>query len=239
MSIFNKVRDIFTSKPLFVDNTVNINKTKELEQEQTNLDDAFNDVKKNTSTISNATKKPFFSDVITYEAPEKDATKKAELSKPKGEKDTALTAGQFGPEITEFQIKDRPVKIQVDEMDELGGVLFGEANNDIEEMRIIANIVINRANESNKTILQELTKRTKNGGFEFNAYAGNQYNKYRAGDFDFVSQTKADKVQQVMKEIQDGTLVDNTDGAIYFSHDTSGNIGTTTDLYENIRHANK
>ena len=141
------------------------------------------------------------------------------------------------PEPVVYKIKDRPVEVLDDELKDLGGVIFGEANDDINEMRMIANVVINRANQSFKPIFQELSKKSKRGGFEFNAYAGEQYNKYMSDAFDFVSKAKADKIKQVLEEIKNGTLTDNTAGAIFFSHDAKGRIKTTKDLFENINHA--
>lgn len=140
-------------------------------------------------------------------------------------------------EAKEYQIKDRPVKIIEKELPELGGVIFGEATTSIDDMRKIANVIINRANASNKTILQELTKKTKNGGFEMNAYAGKQYNKYRSNDFDFVSKQKAKSVDTVLEEIRSGKLVDGTNNDTYFSYSPEGVLGTFDNVIDNIKHA--
>lgn len=142
-----------------------------------------------------------------------------------------------GMEIPKYKIKDRPVEVLDDELKDLGGVIFGEANNNIDEMRKIANVVINRSNQSYKPIFNELSKKSKNGGFEFNAYSGDQYNKYMTNNLDFVSRRKAELVNQILKEIKNGTLVDDTNGAVYFSHGKDGKLRTFKNLFENIQHA--
>ena len=140
-------------------------------------------------------------------------------------------------EAREYQIKDRPVKVIEKELPEIGGVIFGEATASIDDMRKIANVVINRANASNKTILQELTKKTKNGGFELNAYGGKQYNKYRSNDFDFVSKNKAKSVDTVLEEIRSGKLIDTTNNDTYFSYSPDGILVTFDNVIDNIKHA--
>ena len=142
-----------------------------------------------------------------------------------------------GVEIPKYKIKDRPVEVLDDELKDLGGVIFGEAGNNIDEMRKIANVVINRSNQSFKPIFNELSKKSRRGGFEFNAYSGNQYNKYMTGNLDFLSKKKAALVNQVLEEIKNGILVDNTNGAIYFSHGTDGKLRAFKNLFENIKHS--
>ena len=136
-----------------------------------------------------------------------------------------------------YKIKDRPVEVAEDELKDFGAVVFGEATTSIDDMRKISNVIINRANASSRPVFAELSKKSRNGGFEFNAYTGKQYNKFMSDDFDFVSRKKAENVNKVLEEIKNGTLADDTDGAIYFSYSPEGKLGVFKDLYENIRHA--
>lgn len=141
-------------------------------------------------------------------------------------------------EKTEYKIKDRPVKVIEKELEKLGGILFAEANNNIDEMRKIANVIINRAAITGTSIEKQITKQSKNGGFEFNGYGTKQYNNFVTGNFDFVSKRKAELVKQILEEIRKGTIEDNTNLHRYFSHNKQGELKTSHDVYDNIRHAN-
>lgn len=153
------------------------------------------------------------------------------------QKATAEKIVKKGTDIPKYKVKDRPVEVLDDELKDLGGVIFGEAGNNIDEMRKIANVVINRSNQSYKPVFNELSKKSKNGGFEFNAYSGKQYNNYMTDNLDFVSKKKAALVDKVIDEIKRGELSDNTGGATYFSHGKDGQLRTFNNLFENIRHS--
>lgn len=99
------------------------------------------------------------------------------------------------------------------DLKDIGATLYGEANSDVDEMRAIASIVLNRSKELGKTP-SEIVK-AKN---QFYGYYNKQADKYRAGDLDFMGQEKAKLVQQVLDEIKSGQLKDSTGGAFFFDH---------------------
>ena len=139
-------------------------------------------------------------------------------------------------EMSIYKIKDRPVEVKDDEIKDLGAVAFGEAGNNIDEIRMVMNVAINRANQGNGDVFKELSKKGKSRP-EFQAYGGKQYNDFMTDNLDFVSKKKAALVNQVLNEIKNGTLVDNTDGATYFSHGDDGKLRTFKNLFDNINHS--
>ena len=174
-----------------------------------------------------------------YEAPKKEnKPMEFKVGENMAQKDKRIAERKFmnKKDIPVYKVKDRPVEVMEDELKDFGGVLFGEAKNNIDDMRKVANVVLNRMNESYKPAFNELSKRT-NGKFEFQAYAGEQYNKYMMDDTGNDFMNKKQKVKQVLEEIRNGTLIDNINRDTYFSYGPDGKLRTTKGLYVNINNS--
>lgn len=120
----------------------------------------------------------------------------------------------------EINIDNRP-QYNPYELHRVGATIFGELSNKGDqdsEARNILSTIVNRANEG-KMSLQAVISQPK----QYQAFGGNQYQRYLKGNLDVPSQKKAAIVSNLISELESGKFNPVTD-AKYFIHDANQNI---------------
>lgn len=134
-----------------------------------------------------------------------------------------------------IQNKDKKsITIKTSEVEsELKPILFGEVSNRSTakkelEMRVILSTAINRMKEyaqkgKPKTLSEILSMPN-----QYQAYKGEQYNKYKTNKLDTLGVAKKSEVdsitEKLLQEVKDGTFKDVTNGAFYYIHNKDGSI---------------
>ena len=117
------------------------------------------------------------------------------------------------------------------ELKRSAATVFGEVNNKEDEIRGVFSTMLNRQNIGNKkrSLMEVITQKDNNGNYQYNAFGGNNYNRYYDNKLDQYSDDvpKANLVNKVLKEIENGTFKPTTK-EIQFYHrfkDNSFNYG--------------
>lgn len=117
-----------------------------------------------------------------------------------------------------YTLPDRKVKVNEADLKELGAILFGEVGNrptekKLLEAKAIANVALNRAEATGKTLLEVLREPK-----QFQALDSKQYKMYRDGTTDAVSQEKVKVINDVLDLIRNGKLDNTAPGKSSYAH---------------------
>lgn len=128
------------------------------------------------------------------------------------------------PESVNFKIRGHDISDK--DINLLKGVVFGELSNkkQPEEVRTIVNTALNRIDEHNargKNFSLGDTLRQKNA---YQAYGGKEYKKYIEGRLNYLDTKKANLVNNVINDIINNDIVDNTGGRVFYIHDKANNL---------------
>ncbi len=137
---------------------------------------------------------------------------------------------------SEYDVKDRGIKVNDSDLKELTNVLMNEVGNRSSdkislEAKTIINTALNRMKEyAAKGQPMSLTDVLHMPG-QYQGYLPNgvknldgkliksEYQKAAAGEIDSVTKPKYDAVQSVVGQLKTGSFQDNTNGAFYYKHD--------------------
>ena len=127
--------------------------------------------------------------------------------------------------------EDKPAKyptMSFNNWRQVGGTIFGEADATEKQIRYVASVIMNRANDTGKSPLEIIQQPN-----QFDAYGAGQYKNFVGDKLDIISKKKANVVDSIVKEMIDGTFKDTAGGALYFKHDKDGRIllDTKTPLF--------
>ncbi|MCK4500867.1 hypothetical protein KAU11_10230 [Candidatus Babeliales bacterium] len=113
------------------------------------------------------------------------------------------------------EVRQKPQAFNDRQARTIGGVIFGEANNDIEEMKKILSIAQNRAVAKGTDVFDEMVKAE-----QFQAVGEDQYQDYVEDTFQNKdAREKADKARVLVQQLIDGTFRNVLpDDVLYYGH---------------------
>lgn len=95
---------------------------------------------------------------------------------------------------------------------QLGATAFSEGGTDPKELRAIIGVILNRASER-KVPIQNVIQAPN----QFQGTQNPQYKLYFNSQKDYPSQQKFNTIQEILKEVKNGTFKDPTGGANFFA----------------------
>jgi len=114
---------------------------------------------------------------------------------------------------------NRNLTLKYDDMDTLRGTLFAELSNEKnqqkDEARKIVNTALNRLNQTKTGGLKEILT-AKN---QYQGYGSKEYQRYEKGSLNDLDNQKLKVIDEVLAELQSGKFPDNTNGAVFYSHE--------------------
>ncbi len=148
---------------------------------------------------------------------------------------TQVTNAQETPQPNEPSVTVRDVTVKQSDIDELRNVLYAEISNRPEEKRklearVIINTALNRLKENQatgkgpQTLLEVLSQPNQYQGYR----PGDEKSQYEVARSGKANRAKMAAIDEVLREMVDGSLEDTTGGAFYYVHRPDGSI-----IYDN------
>lgn len=142
------------------------------------------------------------------------------LGSPEEEKEPFMRPGRLVEKPSGVYSPRRGLEVTEDDLAELEAILFGEVANKpldkkLTEARTIANIVLNRAEASGKTVKEVLREPN-----QFQAYLGKEYKKYKSGEAEknVVSRKKVEAIRKVVEELRKGQFKNTVGDNLSYAH---------------------